>query len=398
MGLSGRAEDLRMDFLKGLGSAVGGAVNMLSGGALIDAAGNALGLPPVVTNAIKTAVGVATGNVLLAADGAVGVAQELSKNQAAFTEYAAPKDDKVACEGYARPESRGPTRGSSETRDRSSEAWGTKTETRGSVAPGEVRPDGVLDPSILGYRDALKTLEANFTLLDTMDNVKNGSFTRRTLEKVADSANVPESVREAARFLLAHPEYRTQLDTASQKGGVVDGTFSTRDVRAALSDVNARIAQHGVRGESTSTRMPPPPSTSHGTQPPVSSTRPEEPAKTPSTGGGSASSSVKGIINDPSLSLEEKMEAILLALTERMDGDILKTMDDLAAAQDRQSGIKNGKGDEKALTEAQRDVDRIQMRLQKLIEKRKMMFEMMSTLSMKFNEMAKTALSNMRSA
>jgi hypothetical protein len=389
MGLSGRAEDLRMDVLKGLGSAVGGAVNMLSGGALLDAAGNALGLPPVVTNAIKTAVGVATGNVLLAADGAVGVAQELSKNQAAFTEYAAPKDDKVACEGYARPESRGPTRGSSETRDRSSETWGTKTETRGSVAPGEVRPDGVLDPSILGYRDALKTLEANFTLLDTMDNVKNGSFTRRTLEKVADSANVPESVREAARFLLAHPEYRTQLDTASQKGGVVDGTFSTRDVRAALSDVNARIAQHGVRGESTSAPMPPP-STSYGTQPPVS--------HTPSTGGGSASSSVKGIINDPSLSLEEKMEAILLALTERMDGDILKTMDDLAAAQDRQSGIKNGKGDEKALTEAQRDVDRIQMRLQKLIEKRKMMFEMMSTLSMKFNEMAKTALSNMRSA
>ncbi|HZH74514.1 MAG TPA: hypothetical protein VEY88_00685 [Archangium sp.] len=378
-----------MDFLKGLGGAVGGALNMLSGGALLDAAGNALGLPPVVTHAIKTAVGVATGNVMLAADGAVGVAQELSKNQAAFTEYAAPKDDKVACEGYARPESRGPTRGSSETRDRSSEAWGSTTETRGSVAPGEVRPDGVLDPSILGYRDALKTLEANFTLLDTMDNVKNGSFTRRTLEKVADSANVPESVREAARFLLAHPEYRTQLDTASQKGGVVDGTFSTRDVRAALSDVNARIAQHGVRGESQSTRMPPP-STSHGTQPPVS--------HTPSTGGSTASSSVKGIINDPSLSLEEKMEAILLALTERMDGDILKTMDDLAAAQDRQSGIKNGKGDEKALTEAQRDVDRIQMRLQKLIEKRKMMFEMMSTLSMKFNEMAKTALSNMRSA
>ncbi|WP_309896989.1 hypothetical protein [Archangium sp.] len=365
-----------MDLLKGLGGAVGGALNMLSGGALLDAAGNALGLPPVVTHAIKTAVGVATGNVMLAADGAVGVAQELSKNQAAFTEYAAPKDEKVACEGYARPESRGPTRGSS--------------ETRGGVAPGEVRPDGVLDPSILGYRDALKTLEANFTLLDTMDNVKNGSFTRRTLEKVADSANVPESVREAARFLLAHPEYRTQLDTASQKGGVVDGTFSTRDVRAALSDVNARIAQHGVRGESTSAPRPPPPSTSHGTQPPVSNT--------PSTGGGTASSSVKGIINDPSLSLEEKMEAILLALTERMDGDILKTMDDLAAAQDRQSGIKNGKGDEKALTEAQRDVDRIQMRLQKLIEKRKMMFEMMSTLSMKFNEMAKTALSNMRSA
>lgn len=375
-----------MGFLDGLGNAVGGALNILSGGALIDAAGNALGLPPVVTNAIKTAAGAVTGNVMLAADGAVGVARELSKNQAAYTEYAAPKDEKVACEGYARPERQGST-------------WGSSTETRGSVAPGEVRPDGVLDPSILQYRDALKTLEANFTLLDTMDNVKNGKFTRKTLEKAANGANVPESVREAARFLLAHPEYRTQLDTASQRGGMVDGTFSTHDVRAALSDVNARIAQHGVRGESPSAPMPPPPGTSYGTRPPVSGPRPEEPSRPPSsTSGGSASSSVKGIINDPSLSIEEKIEAILMALTERMDDDILKTMDDLAAAQDRQSGIKNGKGDEKALADAQRDVDRIQVRLQKLIEKRKMMFEMMSTLSMKFNEMAKTALSNMRSA
>lgn len=375
-----------MGFLEGLGNAVGGALNMLSGGALIDAAGNALGLPPVMTNAIKTVAGAVTGNVLLVADGAVGVARELSQNQAAYTEYAAPKDEKVACEGYARPERQGST-------------WGSSSETRGSVAPGEVRPDGVLDPSILQYRDALKTLEANFTLLDTMDNVKNGKFTRKTLEKAANGANVPESVREAARFLLEHPEYRTQLDTASQKGGMVDGTFSTKDVRAALSDVNARIAQHGVRGESPSAPMPPPPGTSYGTRPPVSGPRPEEPSRPPSsTSGGSASSSVKGIINDPSLSLEEKLEAILMALTERMDGDILQTMDDLAAAQDRQSGIKNGKGDEKALADAQRDVDRIQMRLQKLIEKRKMMFEMMSTLSMKFNEMAKTALSNMRSA
>ncbi len=377
---------MSMELLKGLGSALGGAVNLLSGGGIIDAAGNALGLPPLVTNAIKTAVGAATGNVMLAADGAMGVAQELGKNQAAYTEYAAPKDEKMACEGYARPE-------------RQESTWGSSSGTRGSVAPGEVRPGGVLDPSILEYRDALRTLEANFTLLDTMDNVKNGKFSRRTLERVANGANVPESVRDAARFLLAHPEYRTQLDTASQRGGVVDGTFSTGDVRAALSDVNARIAQHGVRGESPSTRMPPSPGTAHGTQPPVGGTRPEAPAKPPSSpSGGSASSSVKGIINDPSLSLEEKIEAILMALTERMDGDILKTMDDLAAAQDRQSGIKNGKGDEKALADAQRDVDRIQMRLQKLIEKRKMMFEMMSTLSMKFNEMAKTALSNMRSA
>jgi hypothetical protein len=365
------------DFLGGIGKFIGNGVNLISGGALFDAAGNALGLPPIITNAVKTVAAVVTGNVLLAADGVMGVAKELSQNQAAFTEFVPPKDDKVACEGYAKP-----GRGSSTREDPP-----TTRGTKGSPAPGEVRPDGALDPSILEYREALKTLEANFTLFDTVDNVKNGKFTRQTLEKVADSTNTPESVREAARFLLAHPEYRTQLDTASQKGGFVDGTFSTKDVRAALSDVETRIAKYGVRGESQSA-PPPPPGTASGTQPPA----------TQPTRSSPANSSVKNIINDPNMGLEEKIQAILMTLTERMDGEILDTMDDLAAAQDKKAGISNQKGNEKALSDAQRDIDRITMRLQQLVEKRKMMFEMMSTMSMKFNEMAKTALSNMRSA
>jgi hypothetical protein len=311
---------------------------------------------------------------MLAADGALGVVKELSQNQAAFTEFVAPKDGKLACEGYAKPE----------------EGKGAR-ETPTTQGPGEVRPDGVLDPSILSYREALKTLNANFTLFDTVDNVKNGKFTRQTLEKVANGAQMPESVREAARFLLAHPEYRAQLDTASQKGGFVDGTFSTKDVRAALSDVEERISKYGVRGES---KASPPPGTGIGTRPPSSGTKPEEPTRPPSTSG----PGVKDIIKDPSLSLEDKIEAILQGITEKMDGEILGLMDELAAAQDRQSGIKNGKGDEKALADSQRNIDRISLRLQKLVEKRKMMFEMMSTLSTKFHEMAKTALSNMRSA
>ncbi|QRN99663.1 hypothetical protein JRI60_11835 [Archangium violaceum] len=378
------------DFFGGIGKAISSGVNFLSAGGLIDALGNGLGLPPVITNAVKTVTGAVTGNVLLTAAGVMGLAKELSQNQAAYTEFAPSKDDKVACEGYAKPG------GKSSTHDASPATQGTK----GSAAPGEVRPDGALDPSILEYRQALKTLDANFTLFDTVDNVKNGKFTRQTLEKVADSASMPASVRNAARFLLAHPEYRTQLDTASQKGGFVDGTFSTKDVRAALSDVETRIAKYGVRGESQAAPPPPPPpGTSVGTQPPAGGKKTDEPAtSTPSPRSGPASSSVKDIINDPNMGLEEKIQAILMALTERMDGEILDTMDDLAAAQDKMAGISNEKGNEKALSDAKRDVDRITTRLQQLVEKRKMMFEMMSTMSMKFNEMAKTALSNMRSA
>ena len=376
---------MSMELLKGLGSALGGVTNLLSGGALIDAAGNALGLPPLVTNAIKTAVGAATGNVMLAADGAMGVAQELGKNQAAFTEYAAPKDDKVACEGYAR------------TREHEA----SPVETRGPQETGRVSGGSSLEPKMLDYLDALRRLEQNFSMLDATDGKLDGSMSLADLKRISNDARVSPELRDAARFLVDNPGYFERLDASYVAGrgiaglvkdGLNDDRLTLHNLKTEIHKVQADFAQYG-RPERPGSSAPstPTPSTppSTGAKPPSGSA--------PSTGG-SASSSVKGIINDPSLSLEEKIEAILMALTERMDGDILKTMDDLAAAQDRQSGIKNGKGDEKALADAQRDVDRIQMRLQKLIEKRKMMFEMMSTLSMKFNEMAKTALSNMRSA
>jgi hypothetical protein len=74
-----------LDFLKG-------AANLLAGpmSAAVDLAGNALGLPPLITNSIKAATGVATGNVMMVASGAMGVAKELSQNPAAKTEYRPP--------------------------------------------------------------------------------------------------------------------------------------------------------------------------------------------------------------------------------------------------------------------------------------------------------------------
>jgi hypothetical protein len=40
----------------------------------------------------------------------------------------------------------------------------------------------------------------------------------------------------------------------------------------------------------------------------------------------------------------------------------------------------------------------LNLRLQRLMEKRKAMFDLMSNMSSKFHEMAKTAISNLRSA
>jgi hypothetical protein len=169
-----------------------------------------------------------------------------------------------------------------------------------------------------------------------------------------------------------------------------DDRFSVGDVRGELLNVQADMARYGPPGRAGHPASGVP----TGSAPPTGSTAggPAAPGPAP------AGSSVKGIINDPRMSLEEKINAILMNLTEKMDDEILQTMDGLAAAQDKKAGISNDKGSEKSLTEAQRDIDRLSMRLQQLVEKRKTMFEMLSTMSMKFNEMAKTALSNMRGA
>ncbi|MFY0570699.1 hypothetical protein ACN28E_43670 [Archangium lansingense] len=368
------------DLLKGLGSALGGVTSLLSGGALFDAAGNALGLPPAITNAAKVAVGAMTGNVMLAADGAMGLAQELTKNPPAATEYKPSNDNARACEGYASPAEHG------------SSAVGTGGSEK---ACGDTR-DSHLDPKMNGYYESLQTVQQNFRYLDATDGKLDGSLSRADLKRISDDSRVSPELRKAARFLVDNPGYFERLDTSmgllnSSLGQLVrdarnDDRITLSNVQNELNKVKADFAQYG-RPERPGTSAPstPPPGSSTGSSPPGSTS-------------GTGSSSMRGIINDPSMSLEEKIEAILMALTEKMDGEILQTMDDLAAAQDKQASIKNGKGDEKALSDSQRDIDRINMRLQKLVEKRKMMFEMMSTLSMKFNEMAKTALSNMRSA
>ncbi|WNG29686.1 hypothetical protein F0U62_41055 [Cystobacter fuscus] len=363
--------------MESIGKLLGGVTNFLSGGFLVDTLGNAMGLPPVITNAAKAIVGAATGNVMLAMDGAAGVAQELGKNPPASTEYCPPKDSARACEGYSRP-----THGSSPV------GGGHSRPTHGSSPVGG--GEGRLDPKMKDYLQSLQTLERNFQYLDATDGKMEGILRLSDLQRIAGDRRVSPELREAARFLVANPGYFERLDVSTDAQGFMeapfraiknDNAFNVRDLRGEIGKVKAELAAGGTA------RPPPGPSC------------PTTGGSTPgSTSGSTASSSVKGIINDPNMSLEEKINAILMNLTEKMDDEILQTMDSLAAAQDKKAGISNEKGNEKSLTEAQRDIDRLSMRLQQLVEKRKTMFEMMSTMSMKFNEMAKTALSNMRSA
>lgn len=104
------------------------------------------------------------------------------------------------------------------------------------------------------------------------------------------------------------------------------------------------------------------------------------------------------------MSLEEKIQAILMLITESVDQEIEQTMQGIADAQDRLAQTRDGRAKAQKPagqathakeTEQQREIEKLQLKLQKLIERRKQMFELMSNLSSKFNEMAKTAIQNL---
>jgi hypothetical protein len=475
-----------LDFLKG-------AANLLAGpmSAAVDFTGKALGLPPLITNSIKTATGAATGNVMLAASGAMGMAKELSKNPPAKTEY--------------RPSSAG---GGA----RVGEGYASATS---SLAPGT----SPLDPKMLDYADALKVLEANFDQLDLLDGKKNGTLSKQDLERIASDASVSPPLRDAARFLLENKSLFERLDNPGSSRSFLfnltrnNDRFSLSDLRGELSRVEGEFSRYGrptrpgsgVPGPGT----PPPGS---GTPPgcgtpapatpvPGTSTDPLDPdfreyrdalsvlnqnwatfdsavgardnlltrdnldailsspaasatlkraaqffkdhpayfdrlemaagvgardgivgrpdvtaalrdadsvlgapGKPPSTGSGGSrpvgggGASVRSILDNPHMSIEDKIQAILMSITRDTDGEILDVMRDMATARDEQATLGTSDADKKRAAKLDTSMQELNLRLQKLMEKRKAMFDLMSNMSSKFHEMAKTAISNLRSA
>jgi hypothetical protein len=384
-----------LDFIKN-------AVNTLAGpmATAVDLAGDVLGLPPLLTNSIKAVAGAATGNVMMAASGAMGVLSELHKNPAAETEFYPSSDAAQAQEGYAPASLASASTASTST--------------------------GTLEPAVREYQDSLRTLAANYGLLDTLSGRKDGKFDLDTLRAAATSPSLSAQVQKAARFLLEHPEYRNMLDTAG-KGGKVDGTISQQDVQQALKKVNEDIATYGVRRPSTSTPGPsappvciPPPvssppspveSRAPSPQPPVPVPgapypvpgapypvpgapvpTPAPPKPVPSNG---SSGGVGDIINNPHMSLEEKLQAILTLITRDTDDEILGVMKEMASVRDERAGLGTDQSSQARGAKLETTMEQLNLRLQKLMEKRKQMFDLMSNISSNFNEMAKQAIQNL---
>ncbi|WP_223636945.1 hypothetical protein [Corallococcus sp. EGB] len=502
-----------LDILKGVANLLGGPM-----AAVTDLAGGALGLPPVLTNSIKTAAGVMSGNVMMAASGALGVADELKKNPSAKTEYCAPRDAAKAGAGYS----------------------------SGSVSQGTGGASGSrspLDPKLLDYADSLRTLEANFGYLDLLDGKKDGTLSHADLQRISQDRNVSPSLRDAAKFLVDNRSFFEQVDTAKQKllllslPGLNDDRFDVRSLQQESKRVAAEFAKYG-RPErpgrpspSPSDCVPPPldcapPATGGGSGPGPGSGAGRPGSGTGSTDGGvsgrpghgggstggtgrpghsggsgaadpdlaeyadalrvldenwdtfdtakgtkdgkvtmadlaavldspAASSTLKraaqffkdhpeywnrlemaasggrdgvtrwqdldaelasvakrpggsgrstggsrarDIVDNPNMSIEQKVQALLMGITEDTDDELLGVMNQMASAREDRATLGTSDSDKARGAKLDTSMQELELRLQTLMEKRKAMFDLMSNMSSKFNEMAKTAISNLRSA
>ena len=428
------------DLLGGLAGAAGGAGGLLSAAGkldptsmVVDALGKSLGLPPEVCGAAKLALGIASGNMLAVASGSGDLLGAVAKDLPAMTEHFsgtlnAGIDAKG--NGYANLDLQGkyggltanfigrPLLGLDIFKDK---LGFPPAPPRPQPPPGHgITPvpdgnghvptpvvgggggggfvDGVrydprspLDPNIVKYRDAVETLAANFATFETADGARGSNITRQDLRNIASNPNASPKLKEAAQFLLDNPEYFNRLEMAANVGGK-DGIIGMLDLKHESARVSRDIARYGV----------PPPKGSEPpavTQPSPGSGSPS-PVQTKEPGKVGGDTGINGILNDPTLSIEEKIMLILQKIMDDTDGEIINAMGDLDAqrADHAKASGKDSKADPEEIQRKQSAMEKTQLRLQNLLEKRKRMFDLMTTMSTKFHEMAKGAIQNMARA
>ena len=210
-------------------------------------------------------------------------------------------------------------------------------------------------------------------------------ITRGELQRVSDDVRSPGALKQAARYVLDHPDLWSRLARSRGDLPIFQGI--------ARGDLDAAIAAHGVPGRSPG---PAPASGGTGTSPAGGT-----PKKTPSSSGsgsssGSASSTGRGalrdILKDKSLSNEEKLEAILLVLIDESDNKLVNTakeLDDAAAKRDKLK--TNDKDKLSKLDKLDRDLN---FKLQRLTERKQKLETLLSNMEQKFTQMAMTAIVN----
>lgn len=311
-------------------------------GPIIDAVGGALGLPKEITTAAKAGIAAVTGDVVTALSCAadlVGSVVDMAC-KAATTEC--PR--KRSADGYAPAP---PQRSSSDDK----------------------------------YANAVRAVHDHFDLLDTAAGIgwRDGVIGKADLEAALRNPDLPAELKEACRYLLANPAALNKIDAASVDGpfGLVDGFISKKDVKKSYSELPPQAPGASAPGGNGSAIA----------------------------GAGSAGGSGTDFraLLASGMSLEDVVMFILGRCLERLDKEVENTIGELDAANQRLVSAQkqtngNGGSQQAAATAAKTDVDKIQMRMQSLVEKRQQMFQLMSTMSSKFNESSKAILANLSRA
>ncbi len=217
----------------------------------------------------------------------------------------------------------------------------------------------------------------------------DGLLAQNDLRALVMDNGTPPDLAKAALFFLQHPEQFGRLDTAGG-GALQDGLATSTDIEQALQKSVAQGDLTAVPTDAELLQVDPdlhvPQNKKVGT-----------PAKTearhsPST---SSSSQVKAILDDPKLSAEDKIAMVLDALLSTLDGDLKTSMDDVATAEDRRHAMMTGKASDAEKEKAGMDLDRATQKLQRLMERRKAMMELASTMSSKFSETTSHIIANL---
>ncbi len=476
-----------MGFFDFIGEAVGVIGSPFT--AVIDAGTKLLGLPPVVGDALKIAVGAATGDVFTLIQGSTHLLKDLA-GSAAETEYAPPKDEAyggtdgwapassalaapvaeaaedgdadVAAASTAAPEDLLTDATSVDDVDREERralqtlarsfdamnrdhglfgAFGDKVITEKELRETAEDPDAPIDLKraaryILDHPDLMERLSrsrdgsdqgialgdvdlaisdgpdgapgtegptrppvggdelsALQTLLAAFDGVNRPMsglvfppdkvLSREELEKTAADADTAPALKRAVRYVLDHPAL---LDSLARSQG--DGTqgISRSDLQIGIEDAR-RSGRVSVPSTGTPRKAPAPaPSGSSGASKSTKSTK-----SSSSSSSRSRDPSIKDILNDKSLSVEEKIEMILMVLENRTDNQMLSVTQE----QDRNDDKKSSKDDRKKMAQLDK-VDRdLNFKMERLMKRKEQLSNLLSTMEMKFASMAQTAIANM---
>lgn len=255
----------------------------------------------------------------------------------------------------------------------------------------------------------LELVEANFDLFDSGNGKagKDGKVGMFELSMVANDPSLPKEVRDAARRILESPWLMDRLD-GGQQGGARDGNFDLAAVKWLRGSVeqSARLngpAQTTEPGPAEAPAQaaprpqgPPDARVQQSGAPPAQALDTPDPSAL-SEGGGptvaQSESALGSVLDDPTVGFEAKTNLVLAEAMQASEDeaiDIYRQYEASIAAQEDSSLS------EKDRAAAEKREARLQIKLQRAMQKRQEMFQLLTNMMDMSHDMSMAAIRNMK--